>query len=217
MLFPHVSWSDIFRRRSEHSNGSIPSDYQSIYTMPLRRLAGHPAGCSRLSLHPGLVRVKWPKWSNKTMLMLTKETPRNDIWGWCRNSQIWSVQDIIKGSISTVGDSFSCFKLEETASNSRKLWTYLQCLALTQVNRRPLCNEPSPSISYINYLSVISWLSCTVVTMDPQIQWLTKGDFSLMCVHEGWFWSCSMSSSLQKLSWQQPLSGLNITVYPTPS
>lgn len=25
-------------------------------------------------------------------------------------------QDIIKGSISTVGDSFSCFKLEETAS-----------------------------------------------------------------------------------------------------
>ena len=54
---------------------------ESIYTMPLRRLAGHSAGCSRLHLHPGLVGVKWPKWSNKTTLMLTKETPRNDIWG----------------------------------------------------------------------------------------------------------------------------------------
>ena len=47
--------------------------------MPLRRLAD-PAGCSRLSLHPGLVKVKWPKWSNETTLMLTKETPRDDIW-----------------------------------------------------------------------------------------------------------------------------------------
>ena len=50
MLFPHVSWSDIFWRRSEHSSGSIPSDYQSIYAA--KSLQSCPTLCNPIDSSP---------------------------------------------------------------------------------------------------------------------------------------------------------------------